>query len=64
MLKVKFGDVECKRCEDEYFSDMATEEMNEHNLCFNCIAEHRRKFNHLSLKEFSETKRKESHYKL
>jgi len=63
-LEMKFGDVECKRCGDEYFSDIATEEMEEHNLCFNCITEHKRKFNHLSLKEFSQTKRECSHYKI
>jgi hypothetical protein len=38
--------------------------MNEHNLCFNCIAEHKRKFNDMSLKEFSNTKREKSHFKI
>lgn len=63
-MLIIFGNQTCKRCGDEYFKENATEEMNEHNLCFNCIAEHKRKFNHLSLKEFSKTKRECSHYKL
>ena len=64
LLNINLGDVECKRCGDEYFSDIATEEMEEHDLCFNCITEHKRRFNHLSLKDFSKTKRKCSHYKI
>jgi len=64
LLEVKFGDQECKRCGDDYFTDIATEEMEEHDLCFNCITEHKRKFNYLSLKEFSLTKREYSHYKI
>jgi hypothetical protein len=64
LFEIKFGDIECKRCGDEFFSDMATEEMNEHELCFNCITEHKRKFSDMTLKEFSETKRECSHFKI
>jgi formylmethanofuran dehydrogenase subunit E len=44
------GDLKCNRCGDDYFSKNATKDMNEHNLCFNCITEHKRKFNDMSLK--------------
>ena len=63
-MEIVRGDETCSRCGDEFFSDMATEIMNDHELCFNCIAEHKRKFNYLSLKEFSLTKREYSHYKI
>ena len=63
-MSIIFGDQTCRRCGDNYFSKNATKDMEKHNLCWHCIAGHKRKFNDMSLKEFSKTKRECSHYKL
>ena len=62
-MSIIFGDQECVRCGDNYFSKNATEKMKKHNLCWHCIAEHSRKGTG-TLESFAQGVREVSHYKI
>ena len=62
-MSIIFGDQECVRCGDNYFSKNATEKMKKHNLCWHCIAEHSRKGTG-TFESFAQGVREVSHYKI
>ncbi|SDI96160.1 hypothetical protein SAMN04515654_12134 [Halanaerobium congolense] len=41
-MKIIRGDKNCSRCENDYFSDGATEIMKNNNLCIECVMEYHR----------------------
>ena len=62
-MEIVRGDLKCNRCGDDYFSKNATKDMEKHNLCWHCVAEHNKRGTS-TLESFAEGIRKISHYKI